>query len=61
VGHLRTLWPSKVSRPDGLNGRDIHRLENITTMDNTGHVMFEHLPVWLEATVSGGYKVRLIV
>lgn len=36
---------------DGLNGRNIHRLENIITMDNNKHDMFSRLLVWFEATV----------
>jgi hypothetical protein len=35
---------------DGLNGRD--RLENIITMDNNKHYMFDRLLRWFEATVS---------
>jgi hypothetical protein len=37
---------------DDLNGRDIHRLENIITMDNNKHDMFDRLLIWFEATVS---------
>jgi hypothetical protein len=37
---------------DDLNGRNIHRLENIITTDNTKHDMFDCLLIWFEATVS---------
>jgi hypothetical protein len=37
---------------DSLNGCDIHRLENIITMDNNKHDMFDRLLIWFEATVS---------
>jgi hypothetical protein len=37
---------------DELNGADIHRMENIMTMDMTLHTLFDALGIWLEATVS---------
>jgi hypothetical protein len=37
---------------DELNASDIHRLENIITMDPTKHGHFNSLKLWLEATVS---------
>jgi hypothetical protein len=41
VGRFGTLLVGQVS-VDGINGHDIHRLENIITMDNK-HDMFNHL------------------
>jgi hypothetical protein len=35
-----------------LNGPDIHRLENIMTMDLRVHGAFDCLDLWLEATVT---------
>jgi hypothetical protein len=35
-----------------LNGPNIHRLENIMTMDVRVHVAFNCLNIWLEATVT---------
>ena len=35
-----------------LNGPDIHRLENVMTMDPSMHTFFDCLALWLEATVS---------
>ena len=37
---------------DELNGADIHRAENVMTMDMTLHTLFDALGIWLEATVS---------
>ena len=37
--------------PDELNGADIHRLENILTMEEGLHSLFDKLGLWLEATV----------
>ena len=37
---------------DELNGADIHRMENVMTMDMTLHTLFDALGIWLEATVS---------
>jgi hypothetical protein len=35
-----------------LNGPNIHRLENIMTMDVRTHVAFDRLNIWLESTVT---------
>lgn len=37
--------------PDELNGAKIHRLENVMTMEQGVHGMFDRLALWLEATV----------
>jgi hypothetical protein len=37
--------------PDELNGADIHRLENVLTMEEGLHSLFDKLGLWLEATV----------
>jgi hypothetical protein len=37
--------------PDELNGSDIHRLENIITMETGKHDLFDTLQLWLEGTV----------
>lgn len=37
---------------DELNGPQIHRLENVMTMDVSFHQWFDSLVIWLEATVS---------
>jgi hypothetical protein len=42
VGRFGTLSVGQVS-VDGINGHDIHRLENIITMDNNKHNMLDHL------------------
>jgi len=36
--------------PDELNGLDVHRLENVMTMENNLHALFDDLSVWFEAT-----------
>jgi hypothetical protein len=41
--------------PDELNGSDIHRLENVMTMDSNKHDLFDKLQLWLEATVRRQY------
>lgn len=41
--------------PDELNGSDIHRLENIITMETAKHDLFDTLQLWLEATVRQQY------
>jgi hypothetical protein len=38
--------------PDELNGADIHRLENVLTLEMGVHAMFDCLGLWFEATVS---------
>jgi hypothetical protein len=35
-----------------LNGPNIHRLENVITMEIGFHTLFDRLTIWLEATVS---------
>jgi len=40
-----------------LNGADIHRLENIMTMDGTLHTLFDSLGIWLEETVSSIFQI----
>lgn len=35
----------------GINGKLIHRLENIMTMTTTVHDAFDRLALWFEATV----------
>ena len=40
-----------------LNGADIHRLENIMTMDETLHTLFDSLGIWLEETVSSNFQI----
>lgn len=37
--------------PDELNSANIHRLENVMTMEQGVHGMFDCLALWLEATV----------
>jgi hypothetical protein len=34
-----------------LNGDNIHRLQNVMTLDTSIHHMFDHLYLWFEATV----------
>ena len=41
---------------DELNGKKIHRLENVMTMHSELHSIFDDLGLWLEATVSLLYK-----
>ncbi|KAF8573903.1 hypothetical protein K439DRAFT_1399426 [Ramaria rubella] len=36
--------------PDELNGADVHRLENILTLEGGVHEMFDSLYLWFEAT-----------
>jgi hypothetical protein len=36
---------------DELNGNDVHRLENVMTMEMGIHGLFDELGLWLEATV----------
>ena len=49
-----------------LNGPDIHRLENVMTMQPDVHAFFDRLALWLEATVnaslnsSGAWQLTLI-
>ena len=40
-----------------LNGADIHRLENIMTMDGTLRTLFDSLGIWLEETVSSIFQI----
>jgi hypothetical protein len=37
--------------PDELNGSNIHRLENVMTIEPGFHSLFDALQVWLVATV----------
>lgn len=37
--------------PDELNSANIHRLENVMTMEQGVHGMFDCLALWLETTV----------
>lgn len=39
-----------------LQGSMIHRLENVITMSNSPHKLFDDLELWLEATVSYIYS-----
>jgi hypothetical protein len=39
-----------------LNGPDIHRLENVMTLDVGVHGLFDSLDIWLEETV--GYVIK---
>jgi hypothetical protein len=41
-GQIRTIDDSD------LNGNNIHRLENILTLDKVVHEWFDQLKVWLE-------------
>jgi hypothetical protein len=38
--------------PDELNGPDIHRLENVMTLETGIHTLFDTLKLWLDADVS---------
>jgi len=38
--------------PDELNGPDIHRLENVMTLETGIHTLFDNLKLWLDADVS---------
>jgi HNH endonuclease len=37
---------------DELNGPDIHRLENVMTLETGIHTLFDNLKLWLDADVS---------
>ena len=39
-----------------LNGPDIHRLENVMTLESGVHDLFDSLRIWLEETV--GYVIK---
>jgi len=36
---------------DELNGAQVHRLENVMTLDPSVHAMFDQLEIWFTATV----------
>jgi len=38
------------SLPDELNGSKIHRLENVMTLDNGVHTLFDQLKLWFVST-----------
>ena len=44
-------WFGGVKVEDELNGNQIHRLENIITMDHNIQMSFDNLQLWLEAVV----------
>ena len=43
-------------QPTELNGDNVHRLENVLTLDSTPHWAFDELYVWLEPIVSAHLK-----
>ena len=38
--------------PSDLNGNNVHRLENVLTLDVGVHCLFDELKLWFERTVS---------
>jgi hypothetical protein len=45
--------------PFDLNGNNIHRLENVLTLDIGVHSLFDELKLWFEPTVSNSlFDVR---
>jgi hypothetical protein len=41
--------------PDELNGSKIHRLENVMTLENGFHTLFDQLEIWFVPTVRPNY------
>jgi hypothetical protein len=41
--------------PEELNGPQIHRLENVMTVDYTFQVLFDQLKIWFVPTVRPNY------
>ena len=37
--------------PEDLNGHNIHRLENVLTLESSAHEAFDRLGLWFESTV----------